>query len=100
MKTIFKLLGSGGGFDTQATQPKPDRRKRSQGLLLPPERIKPNSLLLTKYYIPIWLNVNNFCYLIYPSYLGIIFRISTMSFSDTSEYWEMNYESTYNDFNW
>ena len=21
MKTIFKLLGSGGGFDTQATQP-------------------------------------------------------------------------------
>ena len=43
MKTIFKLLGSCGGFDTQATQPKPDRRRRSQGLLLPQKIIKPIS---------------------------------------------------------
>jgi len=35
MKTVLKLLGRVGGFDTQATQPKPDRRRRSQGLLLP-----------------------------------------------------------------
>jgi len=35
MKTVLKLLGRDGGFDTQATQPKPDRRRKSQGLLLP-----------------------------------------------------------------